>query len=232
MSNSTGNSVLIIGDDVRVSNLIRDTLAIDGLAASQVFTADAALRHVEQETPALVVIDLHLPGIDGWELCRQLRRHPRAECIPIVFLSAEVSEADKVAGLELGADDYVSKPFSPRELRARVRALLRRARWHKNAEQVLSRGPLHIDLSKCAVRYDGNDVSLTPTEFRIMALLASCAGRVVSREQIVVTVHGGAAGSNQRAIDAHIKSIRRKLVTGGDQIETVRGFGYRLREAA
>lgn len=198
-----------------------DTIrAADGAGAMEI-----ALRHA----PDLVLLDVQHcgPGADGMELCRRLRSDPRGERVPLILLSASDHEADRVLGLEFGADDVVRVPFGNRELLARVKSLLRRS--SPTAPQVLRRGEILIDVARRRVEFRGNPVPLTPTEFRVLQYLAHSPDRVHSREEIMGAVRGdGATDATERSVDPHINTIRRKLGEGGARIETIRGFGYRL----
>jgi len=167
------------------------------------------------------------------DVCRQLRADSRTSTVPIIMLTARAAETDRIVGLEVGADDYVTKPFSPRELVARVRAVLRRAAAPPvDGGAVIRRGALLIDKGRHEVLYNGKPLSLTATEFRILEFLASRPGHVLSRDQIINTALGSDAAVTDRTIDVHMTSLRRKLGDGGKQIETVRGFGYKFRDAA
>jgi two-component system phosphate regulon response regulator PhoB len=173
-----------------------------------------------------------MPGQDGLEVCRQLRADARTARIPVIMLTAKASEADRVVGLEMGADDYLAKPFSPRELVARVRAILRRSAAVAATSDVLRHGDLVVDVPRHEVSWKGRPVLLTATEFRILHFLAARAGRVCSRTDIIDDALGTDVAVIDRTVDVHVTAIRRKLGKGGDAIETVRGFGYKLREAA
>ncbi len=205
-------AVLTIEDDPSVADLLGNVLKRDGYT--------------------VVVAPDGLPDLDGWEVCRRLRNSPRTQFVPLIMLTADGSEADRVLGLELGADDYVSKPFSPRELRARVRALLRRAGARSKPDRRIRHGDLSIDADRREVTYAGQTISLTATEFLILQLLATSPGRVLSRPEISSLLREGDSAALDRAVDAHIKSIRKALGSGGGEVETVRGFGYRLRDQA
>ncbi|MCX5661172.1 MAG: response regulator transcription factor, partial [Planctomycetota bacterium] len=187
-----------------------------------------AITATTEQPCHLIVLDLLLPGMGGLEVFRRLRADARTSRVPVIILSAQAAEPERVLGLELGADDYVTKPFSPRELVARVRAVLRRAKSAVTTESMIVLGQLSVDAQRREIRYGGQDVQLTACEFRVLHRLASSPGVVLSREQLGSAIDQTYA-SLDRTIDAHIKSIRRKLGPGGDEVETVRGFGYRLR---
>ena len=187
---------------------------------------------IRRHRPDLVVLDLMMPGMDGLQVCQQLRADQRTGRMPVIMLTAKATEADRIVGLELGADDYITKPFSPREVVARVKAVLRRSVAQQEAPEVIRNGELLIDLNGHEVTYRGQRVSLTATEFRILQFLAGRPGRVFSRDEIIDAALGSDAAVFDRTIDVHITAIRKKLGTGGERIETVRGFGYKFRADA
>jgi two-component system alkaline phosphatase synthesis response regulator PhoP len=224
--------ILVVEDDVRIAGIVRDYLERAGFGVLRATDGPSALAMSRTERPDLVVLDLGLPRLDGMDVIRSIRRDSD---VPIVILTARTDEADRVAGLELGADDYVPKPFSPRELVARVRAVLRRVDATVGRAEVLRAAGLEIDLVRRHVRVDNRLIDgLTPTEFDVLAVLARQPGRVFTRGQILDAVHGIAVESYERTIDGHIKNLRRKL--GGERrdgrIQTVHGVGYRLAEQA
>ncbi len=225
-------TMLVIDDEKDLIELVRYNLEKEGfdvIGAGDGRTGlDIALRH----KPDLVVLDLMMPGMDGLEVCRRLRADARTSRLPVIMLTAKASETDKIVGLEMGADDYVPKPFSPRELVARVKALLRRTTAHQEPQQVIRRGDLVIDVERHEVTHEGEVISLTATEFRILQFLATQPGRVLTRDQIIDTALGRDSSVFDRTIDVHLTAIRRKLGRGSDMIETVRGFGYKLRDTA
>jgi two-component system phosphate regulon response regulator PhoB len=199
-------------------------------------TGRKALEAVERRTPDLVILDLVLPDLDGLEVCRRLRQKAKTRGLPILIVSAKGEESDIVAGLELGADDFVTKPFSPKVLMARVRDLLRRRRSAEAEAEPQGRlspagGALLIDLYRHEVTVQGRQVALTPTEFGILSCLARRPGFVRTRDQIITAVHGETAVLSSRAVDVHMTALRRKLGEAGPLIETVRGIGYRLRKS-
>jgi DNA-binding response OmpR family regulator len=223
-------TVLVIDDEKDLLELVRYNLEkehFDAIVASDGKSGlDIALRH----KPDLVVLDLMMPGMGGLEVCRQMRADPRTAGVPIIMLTAKAAEADRVVGLEMGADDYLTKPFSPRELVARVRAVLRRTTVQPESAQLIKRGDLTIDVPRHEVSYAGKQVSLTATEFRILEFIAGRPGRVLSRDQIIDAALGHDAAVVDRTIDVHMTALRKKLGKGGEQIETVRGFGYKFRD--
>jgi DNA-binding response OmpR family regulator len=221
--------ILVVEDDSRIYGLVRDYLERAGFAVLWASDGRAALSLARSERPDLVVLDLGLPGLDGMDVTRVLRRDTD---VPIVMLTARTDEADRVAGLELGADDYVPKPFSPRELVARVRAVLRRADAATDRAEVLRSGSLEVDLVRRRVAVDGRVLDeVTMTEFDLLAALTRQPGRVFTRSQLLDAVHGIAMESYERTIDGHIKNLRRKLADDPQRprfIQTVHGVGYRL----
>ena len=224
------DKILIVEDEVRIVRTLRLYLEQAGFAVSAVPTGTDAIPAFRQERPSLVLLDLNLPGQDGLDVCRSLRRLGN---VPIIMLTARTEEMDRLIGLELGADDYISKPFSPREVVARVRAVLRRTQGSLASENLLQAGALQLDLAAYRVWIDGQLVDLTQTEFELMATLLRHKGQVLSRAQLLEAVQGVAHEEFERAIDQHIKNLRRKLKTAvGDHpiIHTIYGVGYRLDE--
>jgi DNA-binding response OmpR family regulator len=188
---------------------------------------------VRAAVPDLVVLDLMLPEVDGLEVCRRLRRDPRTVAVPIIMLTAKTDEVDRVVGLEMGADDYVAKPFSPKELVARVRAVLRRTRPVGEVAQVLTSGPLTLDTARHRVAVGGRSLELTPKEFELLQALMEAAGRVLSREYLLGRVWGYARADEieSRTVDVHVRRLRAKLGEEGRRIATVKSIGYRLEES-
>jgi DNA-binding response OmpR family regulator len=223
-------TILVIDDEKDLQELVRYNLEkehYDVIVASDGRTGlDIALRH----RPDLVVLDLMMPGIDGLEVCRGLRTDDRGKRIPLIMLTAKGTESDRVVGLELGADDYVVKPFSPRELVARIKALLRRSAPEPEPAEVIRRGDLMIDVGCHQVKLGEREVQLTATEFRILQFMASRPRRVLKRDEIIEAALDRDSDVFDRTIDVHITSIRRKLGKGADLVQTVRGFGYRFRD--
>ena len=226
------NTVLIIEDDPHTTELVRLYLTHDGHQVLAAANGPEGLARARESDPDLVVLDLMLPGLDGLEVCRELRAESD---VPIVMLTARVEEEDVLAGMGLGADDYVTKPFRPRELAARVKAVLRRTgRDTSEVGGELSYGPLHVSLGKRAVTAGDIQVSLTPTEYRILVLLLREQGRIFSREQIIDRVFGQDFDGFDRTVDTHIYSLRRKLegpLNGARYIHTIYGTGYRFGDA-
>ena len=221
--------ILIVDDEPKIVRLVTDYLADAGFAVSTARSGDEALMRVRTEAPDLVVLDLGLPGLDGLDVTRALRRNGE---LPIIMLTARDDETDRIIGLELGADDYVTKPFSPRELVARVRAVLRRHAGGGEREQLRS-GDLRLDVPRMRVTRGDEAVELTATEFALLAAMARQPGRVFTRSQLLDAIHGVAFEAYERAIDAHVKNIRRKLEPeprSPRYLLTVHGVGYRLAD--
>jgi DNA-binding response OmpR family regulator len=220
--------ILVVDDEPKVARLARDYLEKNGFRVLTAADGQAALTIARREKPDLVILDLMLPHIDGREVCRILRRESD---VPIIMLTALSEEIDQVTGLEIGADDYITKPFSPRAMIARVRALLRRTRGDIKAPTLIRSGGLEIDTEKHNVTFNGSPIKLTPNEFKLLHLLASRPGQTLTREQLLDDLHGSAS-SFDRSVDSHIKNLRKKLETasGDAMIETVYGIGYRFNE--
>jgi DNA-binding response OmpR family regulator len=220
--------ILVVDDEPKIVRLARDYLEKDGFRVLSAGDGLTALAIARAEKPDLIVLDIMLPGMDGWEVCRRLRGETD---VPIIMLTARAEESDQIVGLELGADDYVTKPFSPRALLARVRAVLRRAQGQVKAPAMVRAGGLEIDMEGRRADLNGQSLKLTPNEFKLLALLARHPGQSLTREQLLDELHGAAYPSFDRSIDSHVKNLRRKLKAGSDQtvsIETVYGIGYRL----
>lgn len=220
--------ILVVDDEPKVARLARDYLEKNGFRVSIAADGQSALTIARREKPDLVILDLMLPHIDGREVCRILRRESD---VPIIMLTALSEEIDQVTGLEIGADDYITKPFSVRTLVARVRALLRRTRGDIKAPSIIRVGGLEIDSEKYSVAFNGAPIKFTPTEFRLLHLLASRPHQTLTREQLLEDLHG-ITSSVDRSVDSHIKNLRKKLETasGESMIETVYGIGYRFLE--
>jgi phosphate regulon transcriptional regulator PhoB len=221
--------VLVVEDEPDIRSLIVHHLARDGFRCRAVGSGPEALARVRGVAPDLVVLDLMLPGMDGLEVCRRLRAQPDTAGVPIIMLTAKADEVDRVVGLEMGADDYVVKPFSPKELVARVRAVLRRARPGE-AARPLGAGAISLDTARHQVTLAGQPVELTPREFDLLHALLEAAGRVLSREHLLSRVWGYAhAGEiESRTVDVHIRRLRAKLGAEERRITTIKGVGYRL----
>ena len=227
--------VLVVEDDKDIAELIGHYLQRAGHAVEIAGSGTVGLRRVKEEPPDLLVLDLMLPGMDGLLVCQTLRSDPATAAIPIIMLTARGEEAERVTGLELGADDYVTKPFSPRELTARVAALLRRV--HRPASGApgapgapLKYGPLKIDVERHAVEVDGTEVRLTAKEFLLLQYLVEHRGRVLSRDLLLTDVWGYQYTGGTRTVDVHVRRLREKLPFLADAIVTIKQFGYRLED--
>ena len=224
-------TVLVVEDEIEIARVVRDYLRNAGFEVIVVGDGGSAVASVRSAKPDLLVLDLGLPGRDGLDVAREIRRWSDT---PIVMLTARGDETDRIVGLEIGADDYLVKPFSPKELVARVRAVLRRTRTAARGDEVVRAGDVEIDTAKMRVSVGGTQVDLTPTEFQLLATLAREPGRVFTRSQLLDAVHGVAIESYERAIDAHVKNIRRKIEPepGSPRyVVTVHGVGYRFADA-
>lgn len=222
-------TILVVDDEPEITDVVRKYLERDGYHVVSATDGRAALEAFMREKPHLVILDLMLPEVDGWEVARQIRA---AGGTPIIMLTARGEEVDRLLGLGLGADDYITKPFSPREVVARVRAVLRRASGEAPAETSIV-GDLEVDHGRMEVRRGGEAVPLTPTEFRLLAALARAPGRVFTRLQLIDLVQGHAFEGYERTIDAHVKNLRHKLEPDPRRpmyVLTVHGAGYRLAE--
>jgi len=224
------STILVIDDEKDFVELVKYNLEKEGFAVRGVLDGESGLSSAARDLPDLVIVDLMLPGIDGLEVCRRLRSGSRTAGIPIIMLTAKSAESDRVVGLELGADDYVTKPFSPRELAARVKAVLRRSSPQAAAPAIIRRGELTIDLARMEVSCGGNSIPVTASEFRLLHFLAEHPGHVFSRSELIDGALGREVSVVDRTIDVHVTGLRRKLGACGEWIETVRGFGYRFRE--
>ena len=222
--------ILVVDDERKIVQLARDYLEHAGFDVSAAYDGAAAIAAARANRPDLVVLDLGLPEIDGLDVARTLRSETS---VPIVMLTGRSEESDKLVGLELGADDYITKPFSPKELVARVRAVLRRATRPRADADVIHVGDLVLDVPRLRTTVGGRVIDLTPTEFQLLATMAREPGRVFTRSQLLDAVHGVAFESYERAIDAHIKNVRRKLEPEPSTpryVLTVYGVGYRVAE--
>jgi two-component system phosphate regulon response regulator PhoB len=232
MSEPSTTRVLVVEDEPDIAALVAYQLAHAGYQVRTASTGGEALRAVEADPPDLIVLDLMLPGISGTELLKTLRSRKEMRQIPVVILTARDREDERIQGFELGADDYISKPFSPKELVLRVKAVLRRSSsggTGAGGRRVLRAGPLLVDLEAHRVKVDGSDVGLTPKEFRLLVVLLERRGRTQSRTTLLETVWDTIADIETRTVDMHVGRLRAKLGPAGDLIETVRGFGYRFR---
>ena len=220
--------VLIVEDEVDIANLISFHLTREGCTPRIALSGRAAMRAIEEHKPDLIILDLMLPDLDGLDICRKLKRDPATQHVPILIVSARGSETDIVAGLDMGAEDYVTKPFSPRVLLARVKAALRRHDAEAAREIVLPGGAIRIDPARHTVEVEGEPIELTLTQYRLLHFLALRPGFVRTRDQIVTAVRGEGTILSSRAVDVHVAALRQRLGEFGHSIETVRGVGYRL----
>jgi two-component system, OmpR family, alkaline phosphatase synthesis response regulator PhoP len=224
-------TVLIVEDELKITRLVRDYLEQAGFAVLEATDGQAALSIARAQRPDMIVLDLGLPAMDGLDVTRRLRE---TSAVPIIMLTARTDETDKIVGLELGADDYLTKPFSPKELVARIRAVLRRADATIGGGEVVRAGPVIIDIPKRRVAVDGHDVALTATEFDVLLTLARHPGRIYTRAQLLDLVHGVSFSSYERSIDAHVKNIRKKIEADPGHptlVLTVYGVGYKFADA-
>lgn len=224
-------TVLIVEDELKITRLVRDYLEQAGFAVLEASDGQAALSVARAERPDMIVLDLGLPTLDGLDVTRRLRE---TSAVPIIMLTARTDETDKIVGLELGADDYLTKPFSPKELVARIRAVLRRADATIGGRELVRAGPVTIDVPKRRVTVDGDDVALTATEFDVLLALARHPGRIYTRAQLLDLIHGVSFSSYERSIDAHVKNVRKKIETDPRRpklVLTVYGVGYKFADA-
>ena len=234
---SRGQRILVIEDEPDIAALIGYQLTRAGFRVETTLNGVEALRTVARDIPDLIVLDRMLPGISGDEVLSRLKDDPETQGVPVLVLTAKKEREERIAGLELGADDYLTKPFSPRELVLRVQAILRRAREPgriSSGSLVLRMGPIHMDVSAMQVSVAGEDVSLTPTEFRLLRSLLESRERTLSRRQLLEKAWDVEADVSDRletrTVDMHVQRLRAKLGEAGDSIQTVRGFGYRLKK--
>jgi two-component system phosphate regulon response regulator PhoB len=220
--------VVIIEDEKDLAELLAFNLEKEGWRAIIALDGKSGLERVSEELPDLVILDLMLPELSGIEVCKLLRKHEKTAAIPIIMVTAKGEEIDRVVGFEVGADDYLVKPFSTRELLLRIKAILRRANPPGLAEKVISRGVLIIDPDRHMVTVRGEEVTLTSTEFKLLQTLAGRIGRMQSREQLLRDVWGYSSNADTRTVDTHITRLRNKLGESGEMIRTVRGYGYKM----
>ena len=221
--------ILVIEDEPDIAEVLQYNLEKEGFDVETARRGDTGFDAVRRDNPDLILLDLMLPGIDGLELTRMLKRDPLTSRLPIVMITARGEEVDRIVGLELGADDYISKPFSPREVVLRVKAVLRRFQHEESAVERIEVGGIELDVSGHQLRVRGREMPLTATEFRLLRLLLERCGRVQTRGQLLSDVWGYAEDIDSRTVDTHIRRLRRKLGPEAERIETVIGVGYRLR---
>jgi two-component system phosphate regulon response regulator PhoB len=224
-----GSRILVVEDEIDLAELVAFNLRAAGHEVTVAHDGNTALAEIQRGRPDLLVLDVMLPDLSGIEVCRRLRRNPQTVRLPVIMLTARTDEVDRVVGFEVGADDYVPKPFSPRELVLRVDAILRRTTAAPGVEgpQLITLGDLSIDVPAHRVEVQGEEILLTALEFRLLLDLASRAGRVQSRDALLERVWGYSPNVETRTVDTHVKRLREKLGAGAKQIETVRGVGYR-----
>jgi two-component system phosphate regulon response regulator PhoB len=231
MSKAASKNILVADDEPDVLHLVMSNLKAAGFTVTGVGDGAAALEAARQAPPAVLVLDLMLPGMPGLEVCRALKKDKATAGIPIIMLTAKADEIDRIVGFELGADDYMTKPFSPRELVLRVQALLRRSAEPevKDADE-LKLGTIRIDKARCEATVKGRRLDLTATEFKLLTTLIERRGRVQSRDALLNDVWGYESIIDTRTVDTHVRRLREKLGKEADLIETIRGFGYRIVE--
>jgi DNA-binding response OmpR family regulator len=223
-------TILVIDDEPELVKLLDYNLSKAGYLVISAKDGESGLAAARKHAPDAIILDIMMPGLDGWEVCKRLRQDPATAALPLLMLTAKGEEGDRVLGLELGADDYVTKPFGVRELIARVKALLRRLEAAAASPEVLKTGKLIIDSSRRTVSASGKLVALTATEFNLLKALAEKEGRVISREDLLSLARGDDVAVMDRTVDVHVAALRKKLGKHGEMIETVRGVGYRLKE--
>ena len=225
-------TILVVEDDPDIAELIQYNLEREGFAVAMAGDGERGLTLASRSNPALILLDLMLPSINGLDVCRALRQAPNTRDVPLIMVTAKDDESDIDLGLGIGADDYVTKPFSPKQLIARIRAVLRRRAPVKvvQPDDAIQTGPIFIDNARHEVRVDGSLVSLTLTQFRLLRALATHPERVLTRDQLLDHITKGETVIVDRNVDVHIRSIRKKLGRHGDRIVTVRGVGYKCRE--
>ncbi|MDX6766723.1 MAG: response regulator [Candidatus Methylacidiphilales bacterium] len=226
-----GSKILIIDDEPDVADLVAMNLRGEGYKVLTADNGEAGLAKAKSESPNLIVLDLMLPKMSGLEVCKALKREAGTAKIPIIMLTAKSDEVDRIVGLELGADDYVTKPFSPRELLLRIQSVLRRSQAGGDKQERIKVGDLHLDHSRHEVLVRGERIDLTATEFRLLAILMERRGRVQTRDRLLNDVWGYESVIDTRTVDTHIRRLREKLGPLADYVETVRGVGYRMSES-
>jgi DNA-binding response OmpR family regulator len=222
--------ILVVEDDRDIGELVCRYLEKAGFAVELLSSGRDALRAIAERPPDLLILDLMLPHVDGLEICRAARAYEQTSAVPIIMLTARAEESERIIGLELGADDYIAKPFSPSELVARVRALLRRAHRQPVTTSTLEYGPIVMDAERHTVSSNGKDVTLTAKEFLLLEYLLRHKGRVLSRDLLLTDVWGYKYTGGTRTVDVHVRRLREKLASLGEAIVTVKQFGYKLLE--
>jgi two-component system phosphate regulon response regulator PhoB len=227
METGAGRKILVVEDESDVADLLTLNFRKAGFKISTAADGASGLQKAREDRPDFIVLDLMLPKMSGLEVCKILKNDTATSHIPILMLTAKAEEIDRIVGLEFGADDYVTKPFSPREILLRIRAILRRG---ETPGESLKAGPISIDAGRHEVRVNGKQVHLTSLEFKLLQTLMQRRGRVQNRDRLLNEVWGYEAVIDTRTVDTHVRRLREKLGKAGDAIETVRGFGYRVRE--
>lgn len=230
MTKIPSKKILVADDEKDVLTLVCNNLKAGGFTTLQADDGPSALDQARAHLPALIVLDLMLPGMSGLEVCKALKSDPATKAIPIVMLTAKADEVDRILGFELGADDYLTKPFSPRELVLRVQSVLRRATAPTEQAEVMKHGDIFIDRTRHEVKVRGKMLDLTATEFKLLTTLIERRGRVQSRDVLLNDVWGYESAIDTRTVDTHVRRLREKLGKAADCIETIRGFGYRMIE--
>jgi two-component system phosphate regulon response regulator PhoB len=221
--------ILIVEDEPAIAEVLEYNLSKEGYEVGIEYRGDTALEAIRQNPPDLVIVDLMLPGLDGLELTRLLQRGARTRQIPLLMLTAKSEEVDRIVGLELGADDYITKPFSPREVVLRVKAVLRRAKGVEEQRELLEVGTIRLDIAGHRLFLAEEEIQLTATEFRLLKIFLERCNRVQTRDSLLTDVWRYSEDVDSRTVDTHIRRLRRKLGSEADRIETVVGVGYRLR---
>jgi two-component system phosphate regulon response regulator PhoB len=231
MSQKAGSKKILVAEDEHdVLQLVATNLKTAGYQVLKAEDGESALEQTRNALPCLVVLDLMLPGMSGLEVCKVLKSEASTKLIPVIMLTAKAEEVDRIVGLELGADDYVTKPFSPRELVLRIRSILRRTSAPQEVNDVLRLGDILVDRSRYEVTVKGRSIDFTATEFKLLTVLMERRGRVQSRDTLLNDVWGYESAIDTRTVDTHIRRLREKLGKAADCIETIRGFGYRMVE--
>src|SRR5688572_15744000 len=228
MTKAPSKKILVADDEADVLNLVCNNLKSAGFLVLRAEDGPGALEQAKSHLPSLIVLDLMLPGMSGLEVCKALKAEPATKNIPILMLTAKAEEVDRILGFELGADDYMTKPFSPRELVLRVQSVLRRATVQPEKAEVLKLGDIIVDRTRHGVTIKGKDVDLTATEFKLLSTLMERRGRVQSRDVLLNDVWGYESVIDTRTVDTHVRRLREKLGKAADCLETIRGFGYRM----
>ena len=231
MNETSGNKILIIEDEQDVVDMLRSNLKkAGGFVVATASDGAAGLKKAREELPALIILDLMLPKMPGLEVCKVLKNDSATRHIPIIMLTAKAEEVDRIVGLEFGADDYVTKPFSPREIVLRIKAIMRRGKGEVTDEK-MTIGAITVDPARHHVSVDGKTIRLTTVEYRLLSMLMLRRGRVQSRDRLLNEVWGYESLIDTRTVDTHVRRLRKKLGKAAEAIETVRGFGYRLHES-